>query len=108
MRNYNLSLTFIQRGKNKGEIASTVECYMNEHNIISEVAFAKLDSLVEDEWRTINQARCEHHQLLPVVQRVVNLAICIMFFYDKRKDAYTFSTHLQEIVRNLFINPITM
>uniref|UniRef100_A0A0E0HU68 Uncharacterized protein n=1 Tax=Oryza nivara TaxID=4536 RepID=A0A0E0HU68_ORYNI len=97
-----------ERGKNKGEIASTVECYMNEHNIISEVAFAKLDSLVEDEWRTINQARCEHHQLLPVVQRVVNLAICIMFFYDKRKDAYTFSTHLQEIVRNLFINPITM
>lgn len=108
MRYCNLSLTFIQCGKNKGDMVSTVECYMNEHKVISEVAFAKLDSLIEDEWRTMNHARYEHHQLLPVVQRVLNMAISIMFFYDKRKDAYTFSTHLQEIVRNLFINPITM
>ncbi|EAY93636.1 hypothetical protein OsI_15422 [Oryza sativa Indica Group] len=93
-------------GKNKGDMVSTVECYMNEHKVISEVAFAKLDSLIEDEWRTMNHARYEHHQLLPVVQRVLNMAISIMFFYDKRKDAYTFSTHLQEIVRSLFVNPI--
>ncbi|KAF0893588.1 hypothetical protein E2562_027314, partial [Oryza meyeriana var. granulata] len=97
-----------KRGKNKGDMASIMESYMNEHKVTSEVAFAKLDSLIEDEWRTIIQACCEHHQLLPVVQRVVNLAICIMFFYDKRKDAYTFSTHLQEIVRSLFVKPIPM
>uniref|UniRef100_A0A0E0KP76 Terpene synthase N-terminal domain-containing protein n=1 Tax=Oryza punctata TaxID=4537 RepID=A0A0E0KP76_ORYPU len=54
--------------KNNGDIASTVERYMNEPKVISEVAFAKLDSLIEDEWRTMNQAHYEHHQLLPVVQ----------------------------------------
>ncbi|XP_052152140.1 tau-cadinol synthase-like [Oryza glaberrima] len=95
-------------GKNKGDMVSTVECYMNEHKVITEIAFVKLDSLIEDEWRTMNHARYEDHQLLPVVQRVLNMAISIMFFYDKRKDAYTFSTHLQEIVRSLFVNPIPM
>uniref|UniRef100_J3LWV4 Terpene synthase n=1 Tax=Oryza brachyantha TaxID=4533 RepID=J3LWV4_ORYBR len=97
-----------KRGKNKGDISSSVECYMTENQVTSEVAFSKLYSLIEDEWRTLNQARYEHHELLPVVQRVVNFAVAIMFFYDERKDAYTFSSYLQEIVRSLFVNPVCM
>uniref|UniRef100_A0A0E0KP66 Uncharacterized protein n=1 Tax=Oryza punctata TaxID=4537 RepID=A0A0E0KP66_ORYPU len=98
---------FKQRGrKNRGDVASTVECYMNENNVTSEGAFSKIDSMIEDEWRTINQALCEHRELLPAVQQVVNLAICATFFYRKRKDAYTFSTHLQETVESLFVRPV--
>uniref|UniRef100_A0A0D9W3K1 Terpene synthase N-terminal domain-containing protein n=1 Tax=Leersia perrieri TaxID=77586 RepID=A0A0D9W3K1_9ORYZ len=97
-----------KRGKNKGDIASTVECYMNEHKVTSEAAFTELSLLIEDEWRTMNEALFEHHELLPAVQRVVNLAISIMFLYDKRKDAYTFSSHLQEIVKSLFVKPVPM
>ncbi|XP_052152134.1 tau-cadinol synthase-like isoform X1 [Oryza glaberrima] len=99
---------FKQHGKNKGDIASTVECYMNEHKVSSEVALTKLSSLIEDEWRTMNQAYYEHLEILPAVQRVVNLAASIMFIYDKRKDAYTFSSYLEEIIKSLFVKPVPM
>uniref|UniRef100_A0A0E0HCB3 Terpene synthase metal-binding domain-containing protein n=1 Tax=Oryza nivara TaxID=4536 RepID=A0A0E0HCB3_ORYNI len=97
------------RRKNKGDMSSTVECYMNEHNVTSEVAIAKINSLIEDEWKTINQARFERRELLPAVHRVVNLCVCVMFFYDdKKKDAYTFSSNLRETIESLFVNPIPM
>lgn len=92
--------------KNRGDVASTVECYMNENKVTSEGAITKIDSMIEDEWRTINQALCEHRELLPAVQQVLNLTICATFFYGKRKDAYTFSTHLQETVESLFVRTV--
>lgn len=79
---------------------------MNENKVTSEGAISKIDSMIEDEWRTINQALCEHRELLPAVQQVLNLTICATFFYGKRKDAYTFSTHLQETVESLFVRPV--
>ncbi|KAF2933442.1 hypothetical protein DAI22_04g083300 [Oryza sativa Japonica Group] len=92
-------------GKNKGDVASSVECYMNENRVTSEVAFAKIDSLVEDEWRTTNQTRLEHGTLLPMVQRVVNFTVSMVLFYDDRNDAYTFATLLREIIESLFVRP---
>ncbi|KAL5214349.1 hypothetical protein ABZP36_003501, partial [Zizania latifolia] len=92
--------------KNKGDVESSLECYIDEHQVTSKVAIAKIDSLIEDEWRTLNQARYENSSLLLVVWRVVNLAIAAVFFYDGRMDAYTFSTHLQEVIDNLFVKPI--
>uniref|UniRef100_A0A0D9ZJ64 Terpene synthase N-terminal domain-containing protein n=1 Tax=Oryza glumipatula TaxID=40148 RepID=A0A0D9ZJ64_9ORYZ len=95
-----------KRGKNKGDVASSVECYMNESGVTSEVAFAKINALVEDEWRSINQTRLEHRTLLPMVQRIVNFTVSMVLFYDDRKDAYTFGTLLREIVESLFVNPV--
>uniref|UniRef100_A0ACD5UV63 Uncharacterized protein n=1 Tax=Avena sativa TaxID=4498 RepID=A0ACD5UV63_AVESA len=46
-------------GRNKGDVATTVECYMHEHEVNSEVALAWIDSFMQDEWKTINQARLE-------------------------------------------------
>uniref|UniRef100_A0A0D9ZJ63 Terpene synthase N-terminal domain-containing protein n=1 Tax=Oryza glumipatula TaxID=40148 RepID=A0A0D9ZJ63_9ORYZ len=97
---------FEWRGKNKGDVASSVECYMNESGVTSEVAFAKINALVEDEWRSINQTRLEHRTLLPMVQRIVNFTVSMVLFYDDRKDAYTFGTLLREIVESLFVNPV--
>jgi (-)-germacrene D synthase len=38
----------LQRGKNKNDVASSVECYINEHGVTSEVAVSKIESLIED------------------------------------------------------------
>uniref|UniRef100_A0A0E0I863 Uncharacterized protein n=1 Tax=Oryza nivara TaxID=4536 RepID=A0A0E0I863_ORYNI len=92
--------------KNKGDATSTVECYMNEHKVTGEEAIARIDSIIEDEWKTLNEVRCEHPQLLPAVQRVMNLAISVPFFYNKRSDAYTSSKYLHKIVECLFVTPI--
>ncbi|KAF2933436.1 hypothetical protein DAI22_04g083000 [Oryza sativa Japonica Group] len=96
----------MKRGKNKGDAASSVECYMNEHKVTMEVAIDKIDSLVEDEWRTLNQAHFEDHKLFPVVEQVVNLTASMASFYDERKDAYTFPTLLQDTIESLFVNPV--
>uniref|UniRef100_A0A0E0DCP4 Terpene synthase n=1 Tax=Oryza meridionalis TaxID=40149 RepID=A0A0E0DCP4_9ORYZ len=95
-----------KRGKNKGDVASSVECHMNETGVTSEVAFAKINALVEDEWRTTNQTRLEHRTLLPMVQRIVNFTVSMVLFYDDKKDAYTFGTLLREIVESLFVKPV--
>jgi hypothetical protein len=41
----------MQCGKNIGDIESSVECHINEHQVTSDHAFATIDSLVEDEWK---------------------------------------------------------
>ncbi|EAZ30283.1 hypothetical protein OsJ_14329 [Oryza sativa Japonica Group] len=106
MRFMNDIAAFKSGRKNKGDAANTVECYMNENKVTSEVALDKIESMIESEWRTLNQVRCDHHQQFPVVQRLLNLAVSVPFFYDKKKDAYTFSRYIQEIVGDLFVNPV--
>lgn len=96
----------MKRGKNKRDVASSVECYMNENGVTSEAAFAKINALVEDEWRSTNQTRLEHRTLLPMVQRIVNFTDSMVLFYDDKKDAYTFGTLLREIVESLFVKPV--
>ncbi|XP_052151701.1 alpha-copaene synthase-like [Oryza glaberrima] len=108
MRFMNDIAAFKSGRKNKGDATNTVECYMNENKVTSEVALDKIESMIESEWRTLNQVRCDHHQQFPVVQRLLNLAVSVPFFYDKKKDAYTFSRYIQEIVGDLFVNPVPL
>ncbi|KAM0881860.1 hypothetical protein ACQ4PT_032673 [Festuca glaucescens] len=92
--------------KNMGDIESSVECHMNEHQVTCDHAFATIDSLVEDGWKTINQALFEHRTILSTVKRVVNMAVSMRLYYEDRKDAYTFGTILQDIINNVFLKPI--
>lgn len=66
------------------DVATTVQCYMKEHNVTSEVAVAKIGSFVEDAWKTLNQALTEYHALLLVVQQVTNFAMGMMIFFHDR------------------------
>ncbi|KAF7012907.1 hypothetical protein CFC21_027053 [Triticum aestivum] len=92
---------------NRGDVANCVDCYVSEHKVTDKVAFAAIDSMIEDEWKTTNQARFEHRrELFPVVQRVVNFTLSLPVYYGDRKDAFTFSTHLNGIIKNLFVKPI--
>jgi len=94
-------------GKAKGDMASSIECYMVEHRVTSEVAISKILSLLEDEWKTLNQSLFYHDTHLPVLQRIINFANSMPLFYAE-KDAYTFSMHLKETVESLFVEPIPM
>ena len=62
--------------RNNRDVANCVECYASEHKVTEEVAFAAIDSMIEDEWKTTNQARFKHgRELLPAVQRVINFTL---------------------------------
>ncbi|KQK21701.1 hypothetical protein BRADI_1g62538v3 [Brachypodium distachyon] len=101
-------LASFKRGKNKNDVASSVECYISEHGVASEVAFAKIGSLIEDAWKTTNQARFQLPELLPVVQRVANITISMPFMYDDKKDAFTFSSAIEGTIKRLFVNHIPL
>uniref|UniRef100_A0A0E0D0G0 Terpene synthase metal-binding domain-containing protein n=1 Tax=Oryza meridionalis TaxID=40149 RepID=A0A0E0D0G0_9ORYZ len=88
------------------DVATSVESYMKEHNVIGEVATAVIRNMVEDAWKTINQARFERSSLVPAVNRVTNFAMSIMFLYQDNKDAYTFSKLNMKTIKQLFVEPI--
>uniref|UniRef100_A0ACD5UFH7 Uncharacterized protein n=1 Tax=Avena sativa TaxID=4498 RepID=A0ACD5UFH7_AVESA len=92
--------------KCKGDAASSVKCYIHEHGVSEEVVVARIDALIEDEWKTLNQARFEDRALLPALQRIIGLVYTASFFYDNRNDVYTSSTHLQKIIESFFLKPI--
>ncbi|XP_066325789.1 tau-cadinol synthase-like [Miscanthus floridulus] len=94
-------------GKSKNDVATSVECYMNEYNVTSEVAMTEIGYLIEDGWKTANRARFEHPELLPAVQRLINLTVCMPFMYRGKKDAHTSGKDMETIER-LFINPIPL
>jgi hypothetical protein len=96
----------IQRRKCKGDLPSTVERYISEHCVTSEVAIKRIDTLMEEEWRNLNQARFKNHALLPALQQFISLAISTTFFYGNRNDVYTHSTHIGCTIESLFIKPI--
>ncbi|OEL32150.1 hypothetical protein BAE44_0006831 [Dichanthelium oligosanthes] len=86
---------------------------MNEFNVASEVAITEIGYLIENAWRTANQSRFDHPprppappELLPAVQRVINLIVSLPFIYDSKKDVYTNGKDNKEMIERLFINPV--
>ncbi|KAL6649980.1 hypothetical protein ACP70R_014204 [Stipagrostis hirtigluma subsp. patula] len=97
-----------KRGKNKKDLATSLECYMNEHGATVEEAAAALYAMTEHAWRRINRACMEiDRALLPGAQlAVVSLARTIEIIYFGGNDAYTFSGDLQGLVTSLFLKPV--
>uniref|UniRef100_A0A0E0GMD5 Terpene synthase N-terminal domain-containing protein n=1 Tax=Oryza nivara TaxID=4536 RepID=A0A0E0GMD5_ORYNI len=85
-----------KNGRNKLDVASSVECYIKEYNVTSEVALAKIGSLVEDAWKTINQAHIDRRELLPFVHRVTNLSRSMAILFLDKRDAYTYIPHVAD------------
>ena len=70
------------------DVAGSVEYYIKEHNVPSEVALARISSFVEDAWKTINQAPFKYPALFPVVQRVTSLAKSMTLLFLDKRDTY--------------------
>nr|CAB3500826.1 unnamed protein product [Digitaria exilis] len=101
-------LASFKRGKNKNDVASSVECYISEHGVTANVACAKIDSLIEDAWKTINRTRFERNELLPAVQRIFSITVSMPLMYGDKKDAFTFSNGLKGVIRCLFLKPVLL
>ncbi|KAF8728667.1 hypothetical protein HU200_017938 [Digitaria exilis] len=88
-------LASFKRGRNKMDVATYVECYMNEQNVTSEVALTKIGSFVDDAWKTLNQ-------------RARNFAMSMMIIFLEQKDGYTNSKVLEETLKNQFVKHIPL
>jgi hypothetical protein len=94
-----------KKGKNKKDVASTVECYMKEHGCTGEEAMAECAAMSEHAWRKINRGCMEIKPiLLPAAHlAAVNLSRTSEVFYVGGLDAYTFGDNLKDIVTSIFL-----
>ncbi|WVZ57021.1 hypothetical protein U9M48_007467 [Paspalum notatum var. saurae] len=93
-----------RKGKNKKDMASSVECYAKEHGTSGEVAAAAIAAMAEHAWRTINRScMAMDAELLPAARLVVNLTKTLEVIYLGGRDAYTFAGDLKNLVVSLFL-----
>ncbi|CAM0885418.1 unnamed protein product [Alopecurus aequalis] len=97
-----------KRGKSKGDIASSVECYMNENCVTRDVAVSRIDSLMEYEWRTMNRALFTDRAMLPAVHRIIDFAATMLLFYGGGIEGFSNSAHVQKTIESFYVNPILM
>ncbi|CAN6225675.1 unnamed protein product [Urochloa humidicola] len=100
-------------GKNKGDAASTVECYAMEHGVASEDAAAVIARMAERAWQQINGACTDMaaggaRMVLPAARLVVNLAKTMEVMYLGGRDAYTSGGDLKGLVTALFLDPVSV
>ncbi|GJN28672.1 hypothetical protein PR202_gb16827 [Eleusine coracana subsp. coracana] len=94
-------------GTNKTDVESAVEWYFHENKVTSDVALAKIESVVEEQWKIINKARFGNPVLFPVMKLAIKITVGIFFFNQDRCDHFMFNTeHLRETMLNLYINLI--
>uniref|UniRef100_A0A0D3FUB8 Uncharacterized protein n=1 Tax=Oryza barthii TaxID=65489 RepID=A0A0D3FUB8_9ORYZ len=60
------------------------------------------------EWKTTNQARIDNRDVLPVVQRLINITMAIPLYYADGIDGFTFGEGIQEVLKKLYVKPVPM
>ncbi|GJN07329.1 hypothetical protein PR202_ga25151 [Eleusine coracana subsp. coracana] len=104
---YRFARTKRELGTNKTDVASVVEWYFHENKVTSDIALAKIESIVEEQWKIINKARFGNPVLFPVMKLAIKIAVGIFFFNQDRCDHFMFNTEqLRETMLNLYVNPI--
>lgn len=84
----------------RGDVASGIECYMNEYGVTTEAARMEIRKIIENNWKDLNQEYLKPTLVIPKVllMPVINFTRVAEFFYED-EDAYTFSkNNLKDVV----------
>lgn len=99
---------FLQHEQKRGHCISTLDSYMKEHNTTKDAAVAKVRFMIEDAWKTINQAFLKPNDVpMPLIERVANFCR-MMEAIHKYLDTFTHSASLKEFIFQLFAQPIAI
>ncbi|XP_048547663.1 vetispiradiene synthase 3-like isoform X2 [Triticum urartu] len=87
--------------KERSNVATAVDCYIKEHGVTVDQAKEALGSLVEEQWRSINEEFLTNTTVpVEVLTRVVNLARVMECMY-KNLDGYTHSSETADPIDKL-------
>ncbi|XP_055802420.1 terpene synthase 17-like [Solanum dulcamara] len=93
----------------RGDVASGVECYMNEYGVTKEEAHIKIRNIIENYWKDLNEEYFKMDEaIIPrvLLMRIINLTRVVGFLY-KDEDAYTFSkNNLKYVISDILVDPI--
>ncbi|KAJ8436237.1 hypothetical protein Cgig2_023412 [Carnegiea gigantea] len=93
----------------RDHVASSVECYMKQHDIKDEKqAYEVLEKQVEDAWKDVNQALLQPYEVpKPCLDRPLNFARMANVMYKDRNDGYTHVTNtIMHKVVSVLVHPI--
>nr|CAB3480264.1 unnamed protein product [Digitaria exilis] len=94
-------------GKNKKDVASSVECYAQEHGVTGDEAAEAIAEMVELAWRRINKGALEMGRaLLPAARIVTGMSSTVEVMYLGGRDGYTFGRDIKDIIVRLFVDPV--
>ncbi|KAL6840120.1 hypothetical protein ACP4OV_029930 [Aristida adscensionis] len=87
------------------DVASSVECYMQEHGTTGEeAAAAAITVMVEHAWRRITSGFMQVDRTVrPAAQRLVDMTRMLEIYYLRGRDGLTFGRDLKELVAFLFL-----
>ncbi|KAJ9141359.1 hypothetical protein P3X46_031901 [Hevea brasiliensis] len=97
-----------QAEQKRGDSASSVECYMKEHDVLEKKAVEEILKICANAWKDINE-ECMKPTALPspILQLLVNLAriteVCYRF-----DDSYTNSSSLKDKITALLLEPLPL
>ncbi|KAF3621890.1 hypothetical protein FXO37_32552 [Capsicum annuum] len=92
----------------RGDVASAIECCMNEYSVTKEEAYMKIKNMIENYWKVLNEEYLKHTDVISrvLLMSIANFIIAVEFLY-KDKDAYTFSkNNLEDVISAIIIDPI--
>uniref|UniRef100_M1B7I3 Sesquiterpene synthase n=1 Tax=Solanum tuberosum TaxID=4113 RepID=M1B7I3_SOLTU len=96
-----------QREIERGDVASGIDCYMNEYDATKGEAYMEIRKIIENNWKDLNQ-RCLKPTTVTrvLLMPLLNLGRVSEFFY-KDEDAYTFSkNNLKDVISMVLVDPI--
>ncbi|KAK4721985.1 hypothetical protein R3W88_012218 [Solanum pinnatisectum] len=97
--------------KEKGQLVTGIECYMQENNVSVEKASAQLSEIAENAWKDLNQESIKSTDSMPteILMRVVNLTRLIDVVYKNNQDGYSDpKNNVKSVIEALLINFINL
>ncbi|XP_049414336.1 sesquiterpene synthase 15a-like isoform X1 [Solanum stenotomum] len=96
-----------EREIERGDVASGIDCYINDYDATKEDAYMEIRKIIENNWKDLNQQCLKPITVSSVLlMPVLNLGRVSEFFY-KDEDAYTFSkNNLKDVIFMVLVDPI--
>lgn len=97
--------------KEKGQLVTGIECYMQENNLSVEEASKELSEIAENAWKDLNKECIKTTSNMPteILMPVVNLTRLIDVVYKNNQDGYSDpKNNVKSVIEALLVNPINM
>ncbi|KAK6792100.1 hypothetical protein RDI58_011181 [Solanum bulbocastanum] len=95
--------------KEKGQLVTGIECYMQENNLSVGKASAQLSEIAENAWKDLNKECIKSTDSMPteILMRVLNLTRLIDVVYKNNQDGYSDpKNNVKSVIEALLVNPI--
>nr|GEW84079.1 beta-caryophyllene synthase-like [Tanacetum cinerariifolium] len=100
-------ITSHKEEQERKHVASSVDCYMKQYEVIEEYVYSLFNIQIEDAWKDITRESLVCKDVpMPIIMRVINLTRVMNVLY-KHKDSFTHvGEEVVDHIKSLLVRPI--